>query len=56
LKKSDAIEDSIKEAIMGIHHFVKETTGKEPTQDEIAKALKRYFVLNEIKDNIFLEL
>ena len=32
--------------------FVEETTGRRPTSEELAQALKRYFVLKEIKDNI----
>ena len=43
------------EALETIGSFITETTGQEPTQQEIANALKRYFVLNEIKDNIVME-
>ena len=45
---------SIEEAIQTIRNFVAETTGLPPTDEEIAEALKRYFVLNEIKDHILL--
>jgi len=53
--KTEVIQDCIKEALETVQHFVKETTGKEPTQPEIANALKRYFVLKEIKEHIELE-
>jgi hypothetical protein len=45
---------AIFEAIGRIRHFVAETTGKAPTDEELADALKRYFVLNEIKDHILM--
>ena len=41
-------------AVSTIQHFIKEVTGKEATQEEIASALTRYFVLNEIKEYIEL--
>ena len=34
--------------------FVRQVTGIEPTPAEIADALGRYFVLNEIKDHIVM--
>jgi hypothetical protein len=46
------LETCIKAAIETIENFVKETTGKAPTPEEIASALKRYFVLKEIGDHI----
>lgn len=49
------IEDCVKEAIQTMQNFVKEVTGEYPTQEEIAKALKKYFVLKEIADYISLE-
>ncbi len=48
-------EDCIKEAVETIKNFVKEMTGKEASPQEIARALKRYFVLKEINDHIKLE-
>ena len=48
------VHKSMFEAIGTIQDFIKEVTGQEATQDEIAQALTRYFVLNEIKD--FIEL
>ena len=46
------VHDSMLAAIGTIQDFIKEVTGQEATQDEIAQALTRYFVLNEIKDFI----
>jgi hypothetical protein len=46
--------DPILDAIQGIRRFITETTGKEPTEVEIADALRRYFVLNEIKEHILM--
>ena len=34
--------------------FVGQVTGTEPTPAELADALKRYFVLNEIKEHILM--
>jgi len=48
------VHKNMLEAIGSIQDFIKEVTGQEATQDEIAQALTRYFVLNEIKD--FIEL
>ena len=49
------VHESIKAAIKTIQNFVKTVTGKEATQEEIARALTRYFVLNEIKAFIEME-
>jgi hypothetical protein len=46
------VDACIKEAIETIENFVKETTGNAPTPEEIAGALKRYFVLKEIGEHI----
>ena len=51
----DGVHKSIKAAIATIQHFIKEVTGEETTQEEIAKALTGYFVLNEIREYIELE-
>ena len=53
-KISKNIEPGLLEALATVEHFIAETTGKEPTQQEIADALKRYFVLNEIKAHIVM--
>ena len=46
------IEHCIVEATEIIEHFVTEVTGQKPTREELARSLKRYFILNEIKDQI----
>ncbi len=40
------------DAILTLLKFVKATTGNEPTQTEVATALKSYFILNEIGNQI----
>ena len=49
------LEDSLVEALETVENFITETTGQKPTRQEIANALKRYFVLNEIKDHVVME-
>ena len=44
----------IPEAVETVRHFITETTGQTPSDAEIADALKRYFVLNEIKAHILM--
>ena len=46
------IEPCIVEAIDRIEHFIAEVTGRKPTREELARSLKRYFILNEIKDQV----
>jgi hypothetical protein len=41
-------------ALAGIADFIQQVTGAEPTQAELADALSRYFVLNEIKEHILV--
>ena len=40
------------DAILTLMKYVRDTTGIEPTQEEIANALKSYFILNEISNQI----
>ena len=40
------------DAILTVLKYVKIATGKEPTQLEVAEALKSYFILNEIGNQI----
>ena len=54
MAKVEDVHESIKAAVATIQHFVKEVTGEEATQEEVAKALTHYFVLNEIKEYIEL--
>ena len=46
------IEPCIVEAVETIEHFIFEVTGQAPTREELARTLKRYFILNEIKDQV----
>jgi hypothetical protein len=40
------------EAMLTVLKYVEITTGDEPTQSEVAEALKSYFILNEIGNQI----
>ena len=40
------------DAILMVVRYVKNATGTEPTQEEIANALKSYFILNELGNQI----
>lgn len=42
----------VTDAILTVLKYVKITTGAEPTQLEVAEALKSYFILNEIGNQI----
>ncbi|MFH1982155.1 MAG: hypothetical protein ABIL58_09930 [Pseudomonadota bacterium] len=46
------VEPCIVEAIALIERFVGEVSGWAPTQAEIARTLKRYFILYEINEQI----
>lgn len=50
-----AADNDIQDALETIYSFIHQITGQAPTQTELAAALKRYFVLNEIKDHIVME-
>jgi len=50
----ETVAPPIIEAIEKITYFIAETTGKAPTTEELSDALKRYFVMNEIKDHILM--
>ncbi len=50
-----ACSPAICEAVDTIRRFVTEVAGYTPSDEEIAAALKRYFVLNEIKEHILME-
>jgi len=55
MKRIEQIEDCIKEALWTIQNFITEVTGQEPTQQEIADSLVRYFVLNEIREHVEMD-
>ena len=42
----------ITDAILTVLRYVKDTTGEEPSQTEVAEALKSYFIINEISNQI----
>jgi len=46
------VQKFMREAIWTVQNFVMDETGKRPTQEEIARALKPYLVLNEINEHI----
>ena len=48
------IDPVFSDALGTVSDFIRQVTGVEPTQPEIADALTRYFVLNEIKDHILM--
>lgn len=54
MTREEQSKESIEAAVDTIRHFIKEVTGREPNREEIAWALTRYFVLNEIRE--FIEL
>lgn len=55
MEKALPISNSIMDAIQAVRRFITETTGQKPSDEEIAAALKRYFVLNEIKAHILMD-
>ena len=55
MSASEMKKDSIEEAMAVIRNFVKETTRETAGTGEIARALRHYFVLNEIKEHIVRE-
>ena len=49
------IDPCLEEALSGISKFIARTTGTAASQDELAEALGRYFVLQEIKGHIEMQ-
>ena len=54
MEKYKTIEPILSSALERVADFIEQVTGLEPTQAEIADALTRYFVLNEIKDHVLM--
>jgi hypothetical protein len=52
LAKLVRLKKNITEAILMVLKSVRDATGDEPTQEEIANALKSYFIMNEIGNQI----
>jgi hypothetical protein len=46
------VQKCMRQAIWAVQNFVMDNTGKRPTQDEIAMALRPYLVLHEITEHI----
>ena len=49
-----ASDTALTDALATVADFIRQVTGVEPTSAEIADALTRYFVMNEIKDHIMM--
>lgn len=49
------VDPKVAAALGKVEDFIEKTTGKAPTPDELADALTRYFVLNEILGFIRME-
>jgi hypothetical protein len=52
LAKLFQVGKQMRDAILAVVKYVKDTTGIEPSQEEIANALKSYFILNEIGNQV----
>jgi methyl coenzyme M reductase subunit C-like uncharacterized protein (methanogenesis marker protein 7) len=52
LAKLVRLRKNITDAILTVIKYVRDATGDEPTQEEIANALKSYFIMNEIGNQI----
>jgi hypothetical protein len=52
LVKLVRLSKQMTDAILMVMKYIKNTTGTEPTQEEIANALKSYFILNELGNQI----
>ena len=46
------VQKCLRAAIWTVQNYVMDETGKRPTQDEIARALMPYLVLNEVCQHI----
>ena len=46
------LKKTITDAILTVLKYVRDATGEEPTQEEIANALKSYFIMNEIGNQV----
>ncbi|MBF0226080.1 MAG: hypothetical protein HQK76_11545 [Desulfobacterales bacterium] len=51
----EKIIEELQSSIQFVQNFLEQTTGQKASQAEIANVLKKYFVLNEIKDTIVME-
>jgi hypothetical protein len=49
-----AEDSALHRSLAQVRRFVAETTGEAPTDEELAGALGRYFVMKEIADHILM--
>jgi hypothetical protein len=54
MARKQTIDLTLADALDTVADFIRQVTGVEPTSAEIADALTRYFVMNEIKDFILM--
>jgi hypothetical protein len=52
LAKLVRLRKTITDAILTVLKYVRDVTGEEPTQEEIANSLTSYFIMNEIGNQI----
>ena len=50
------IDKCMQDAVLTIMKYIQNATGSEPTQEEIANALKSYFILNEVGNQLKYQL
>ena len=55
MKADEPLKPCLIQALEKMNAFVTAVTGREPTQEELAAALGRFFVLEEIKSFIQIE-
>jgi len=54
MSRSVDVSPELVDALTAVDTFITAVTGQKPSAMEIADALKRYFVLNEIKAHIVM--
>ena len=54
MPENQPIDPVLTAALDTVADFIRQVTGVQPTPAEIADALCRYFVLNEIKEHILM--
>jgi len=55
MKDKKDMDNKLFESIKKMEKYLEASTGQKPTQEEMAKALTRYFVLKEIREFIEME-
>jgi hypothetical protein len=54
MNTSMPLDPELADALATVADFIRQVTGDEPTQAELADALTRYFVLKEIKEHVIM--